>query len=220
MNDHALLIDALGDDASPVQRPAPAALRALAWTVVCLAAGFFATRVIAAPWSRIGFNGLVGGVSAAICLAAGALLLIAAFETSIPGRRSRALPAAALFGAAWALGCIADLASRDWPAGRMGEGIYCFKFIVIACAPMTLAVIVALRRTYSIRPVRTMLLGAGGAAFLSFALLAFCHHGRLHLVDFSMHLAAVAVVIAVSTAAGSGLVSIPRGTLGVRGVRG
>jgi hypothetical protein len=41
--------------------------------------------------------------------------------------------------------------------------------------------------------------------------LAFCHHGRLHLTDLSMHLAAVAVVIAISSGLGWRLAAIPRG---------
>jgi hypothetical protein len=211
MRDHELLIDALGKAANPVRRPASAARRALAWSPICLLAGWMATATLHPSWSRLGVDGLFGLVSAATCLAAGVLLLIAALELSIPGRRSRALPLSALCILAWAVAGAVDLATAGWPLGRLGEGVYCFKFVACASAPMAVLVALALRRTYSVRPRRTMLLGAVGTCFLAFALLAFCHHGRLRLYDFSMHLAAAALVIPISTAAGWRFVSIPRG---------
>ncbi len=212
MTDFDLLIDTLGDDARPVRRPAPAARRALAWTLACLACGFLATRALhASSWSRLGPNGLFGTLGVITGVAAGALLLIAALDTSIAGRKRGVLPAAVLSMAAWLTASLTDLATNHWPMGRVGEGLYCFRFIVCASAPMTLAVIVALRQTYCVQPLRSMLLAATGTAFLAFALLAFCHHGRLRLMDFSMHFAAVALVIAVSAGLGWRLVSIPRG---------
>ena len=44
MSDHDRLINALACDAAPVRRPAPPLARAVIWTLVCLLAGFLATR--------------------------------------------------------------------------------------------------------------------------------------------------------------------------------
>lgn len=216
MSDHDLLISALSDDAKPVRRPAPAALRALAWTPLCLVSGWIATAALHASWQQLGTNHLFGAINFATSLSAGVLLVIAALELSIPGRRSRSLPLAMLSVLAWSIACIADLALAGWPVGHLGDGVYCFKFVACACAPMAAILALALRRTYSVRPLRASWLGAAGISFLAFALLAFCHHGRLQLVDFSMHLAAAALVVAISTIFGRRLVSIPRGSRSVR----
>lgn len=215
MNDHDLLIRALAEDADPVCRPAPAALRALAWTPLCLVSGWIATTALHGSWSRFGVNHLFGAINFATSLAAGVLLLVAAFELSIPGRRSRLAPLAALPVLAWSIACVVDLATAGWPVGHVGDGVYCFKFVAYACAPMAAVLALVLRRTYSVRPLRTTSLGAMGISFLAFALLAFCHHGRLQLVDFSMHLAAAALVITIATIFGWRIVSIPRGSRSV-----
>lgn len=213
MSNHDLLISALSADAAPVSRPAPAALRALAWIPLCLVSAWIATATLRASAHRLGLNHLFGTISFATSLAAGVLLVAAAFELSIAGRRSRLLPFAMISVLSWAIACVVDLATAGWPVGHLGDGVYCFKFVAYACAPMAAILTLVLRRTYSVRPLRTMSLGAMGISFLAFALLAFCHHGRLELVDFSMHLAAAALVIAVSTIFGSRLVAIPRSVL-------
>jgi hypothetical protein len=210
MSDHGLLIDALADDLTPVRRPPPAALRALGWTPLCLISGWIATTTLHAAWHRFGVSHLFGALNFATSLGAGVLLIATALELSIPGRRSRLLPLAGLWMLAWSIVCIVDLATGGWPLGHIGDGVYCFKFVAYACTPMAAILGLALRRTYSVHPLRTTLLGAMGISFLAFALLAFCHHGRLQVVDFSMHLAAAALVIAISTIFGSRFVSIPR----------
>ena len=210
MSDHDLLISALVDDATPVRRSAPAAFRALAWIPLCLVSGWIATTTLDASWHRLGVNHLFGAINFATSLTAGVLLVSAALELSIPGRRSRLLPLASLGMLAWSIACIVDLATAGWPLGHIGDGVYCFKFVAYSCAPMAAILALVLRRTYSVRPLRTTLLGSMGISFLAFALLAFCHHGRLQLFDFSMHLAAAALVIAISTIFGRRFVSIPR----------
>ena len=212
MSDHDLLISALSDDAKPVRRTAPAAFRALAWTPLCLVSGWIATTTLHASWHRLGLNHLFGAINFATSLTAGVLLVIAALEMSIPGRRSRLLLLATLSVFAWSITCVVDLATGGWPMGHIGDGVYCFKFVTYACAPMAAILALVLRRTYSVRPLGTTALGASGISFLAFALLAFCHHGRLQLVDFSMHLAAAALIIAISTIFGTRFVSIPRGS--------
>ena len=215
MSDHDLLISALSNDAHPVRRPAPPALRALAFIPLCLASGWIATTTLHASAHRLGLNHLFGAISFATSLLAGVLLVVAALELSIPGRRSRLLPLATLSVLAWSIACIVDLATAGWPLGHLGDGVYCFKFVAYACAPMAAILALVVRRTYSVRPLRTTALGATGISFLAFALLAFCHHGRLELVDFSMHLAAAALVIAIATVFGWRIVSIPRSSRSV-----
>lgn len=210
MSDHEMLISALSDDAHPVRRPAPAAFRALAWTPLCLVSGWIATTTLHASWHRLGVSHLFGAINFATSLIAGALLVVAALELSIPGRRSRLLPLAMFSVLAWSIACTIDLATAGWPLGHVGDGVYCFKFVAYACAPMAAILVIVLRRTYSVRPFRATLLSGMGISFLAFALLAFCHHGRLQLVDFSMHLAAAGLVIAVVTTFGRRLVAIPR----------
>lgn len=217
MSDHDWLIEALSSDVVPVRRPAPAATRALAWSLVCLLVGWCATRLLPAVWGGIGVSSWFGGMEFAASLAAGMALLIAALQTSIAGRRGhRWLFAAGFCAITWLVASGADLAAAGWPLGHLGEGSYCFRFVLLACLPMAIALIIAVRRTYSVCPLRTMLLGASGISFLSFALLSCCHHGRLHMVDFSMHLVAATLVVALLVVFARRAVAIPRVDRGLR----
>ncbi len=97
--------------------------------------------------------------------------------------------------------------SRD-PIGHFGSGTFCYAFIMLASAPMILGALIALRRTRSVRPRRTLIATGLGIAFLALSLLGFCHPATGELVDFLGHLAGAASVVALTLLLGRRLIAI------------
>ncbi|MFO1185982.1 MAG: NrsF family protein [Alphaproteobacteria bacterium] len=90
--------------------------------------------------------------------------------------------------------------SQCWRAqsagGGWGQGAEpsCFIFVAGAGAPITLSLLLALRRAAPLEPVRTALLGALGAAALCAAALQFFHPFDVTFLDLGFHAAAVALL--------------------------
>lgn len=210
MRDHQALIDLLSRSTTPVRRPWPAPVRALLVVAISLASGVFLTSGVRFPWrSLLGGNGW-GLIQVILTLAAGVAVLVTAFEISIPGRRSRWPWAAAAIAATWLLACLGTILLSRTPFGTFDDGIFCFRFLVVASLPMIGAVVVALRQTRSPRPTQTLLFAGGGVAALAASLLALCHSSALKLVDFSMHLAAMTCVIGLTILIGRSFIAYDR----------
>ena len=191
MVDHDTLIDRLCEEAAPVRRVASIWRRTLVWVPVALALGYLASGLVhrtATDW-----HAPMAGIAAAnigLSLAFGLAAFAAALSMSIAGSIARmkiwglAIIGGWLALSAYSIGISAQRAEHS------GEGSYCFTFVVIAGVPMVAVAILALRRTRSLRPVRSLGLAGTGIAFLSFGLLAFCHPVALSAADFVGHLAA------------------------------
>ncbi len=208
MVDHDDLIHQLASDAPAVSRPLPIAPRALVWAAVAVAAGFAATRLIRTAVTD--GSTLVGGVfvaNAAVSLLVGVLALASAFRMSIPGRPRQGLAWMVALVLLWAAVNAASLWLSGNPVGHVGDGRYCFRFVVVAGAPMIVVTLLALRRTRSLRPVPTLAMAGAAIGFLAFGLLAFCHPAGMTVIDFAMHLVAGIVLGLVTIVAGRWLVS-------------
>lgn len=191
MVDHDTLIDTLCDEAVPVRRVAPAWRRALAWSPVALGIGYLATQML----HRAGTDwaGPLAGVAAAnivLSLVLGIAAFTAALSASVPGAPART--------SGWIMACLGiwltlaaySIGISSQPIGHLGHGSYCFTFVLVAGVPMIAITVLALRRTRSLNPVRSLMLAGTGIAFLSFGLLAFCHPIAMSAMDFAGHLVA------------------------------
>jgi hypothetical protein len=203
MNDHDTLIEQLCRDAHPVKRPAAPWVRTIGWTGVALPCGYLASLVMprASPdWSRPG--ALWAGLWILVSVLLGALALKTAFALSIPGLRVtrwRWLAACAL---AWVAVGLIDVTNSADPVGHVGDGQYCYTFMLVAGAPMIVIVVAALRHTRSLHPAGSLALAGLGIAAMSQILLGFCHPVAGELIDVTMHLAAAITLIAVTVAGG------------------
>ena len=209
MVDHEELIEHLSSDVPAVSRPLPVVARALVWGGVALVLGLGATRLMPTAhldWSAPGARLFI--TNAGLSLLLGALLLGSAFRTTIPGKKSGLGFGLALLVAFWAVINVASIMRSHDPVGELGEGQYCFRFVVMAGLPMMAVTLFALRRTGALRPLRTLAVAGAAIGFLAFGLLAFCHPAGMNAVDFAMHILAAVAVAVVTVAIGRRLIAV------------
>ncbi len=210
MRNHEALIDELAQEMAPVRRVAPAWLRALGWAPVALAFGFLSTRLLhreATDW--LGSHAVLSIANAGLSLALGVTAFAAALSISVAGGRVGAKGWMTAGLAAWALLAASSIALSARPVTVMvGEGSYCFTFVLTAGLPMIAAAILALRRTRSIAPKQALAYAGMAIGFLSFGLLAFCHSAEMSMADFLMHILAALILGATTVLLGRPVVKI------------
>jgi hypothetical protein len=209
MSDHMpsaeALIQELASDLRPVRRLAPPSLRALGWLAavgalaVALACfsdlGAMLRRLTAAPdmWLAV-----AGSTLTAI------LAAIAAFETSLPDRKPAwallPVPGLLLWVGASGFGCL-----RSWllpgthPADLL-EARSCLVFILGISVPLSILLVVMLRRGYPLRPNLTAATGGLAAAAAAATLLNFFHPYDAAAADLAVHVGAVTLVVLANRA--------------------
>jgi hypothetical protein len=133
----------------------------------------------------------------------------AAFATSVPGRTKAwallPLPPLALWVGASGFGCL-----RDWIAPGTGqphpqEVAGCFSFLVCVSVPLSVLIVVMLRRACPLRPNLTAALGGLAAAAAAAALLMPFHPHDATASDLLIHAVAVVGVIGLNGLAGGRL---------------
>ncbi len=202
------LIGALVADLRPVRPLLPPALRTLIWlilvAVVAVALAMFADvaavsrRVTAIPAMWLAVLGSIATMTAAA---------FAAFELSLPDR-SRAwallpLPAAALWVGASGLGCMRAYVLPGTHVAGIGEMRDCLLFIIGLSVPLSAALIVMLRRAYSLAPPLTAAMAGLASAAAAATLLNFFHPFDAATADLAVHAVAVLIVVAAARAVGS-----------------
>jgi hypothetical protein len=209
---HGALIDRLGSALLPVRRLAPPWRRTAGWllVVVAIALGLLAyygtggmlQRWSAAPdleWAGIG-AALTAGCAA-----------WSAFVLAVPGRRVTwawlPLPAAALWLGASGLGCLRAWFTPDPQAVALQQSADCLLFIIGLSIPLSMWLIVLLRRACPLRPVLTAVLAGLASAAASAALLEIGHATDSAATDLLTHALAVAGVVAVNAAMGGRLLA-------------
>lgn len=205
---HRALVDRLADDLRPV-RPLPApALRALAW---CAAA--FGLGLVLLPLADMDALRLRMTVPDLRYAALGAVLTaltaaFAAFQTSVPGRSSAwallPLAPAALWIGASGLGC---LRGGIAPGAEIPEASGCFAFLLMVSLPLSLGLVLMLRRACPLRPNLTAALAGLSAAAAAAALLVPFHPHDATATDLGLHGLAVGLVIAANRLAGGRLLA-------------
>lgn len=202
------LIDALVADLRPVRPLLPPALRTLIWLmlVAAVAIGLAMLADVAAMWRRIGaipdmWLAVLGSIATMATAA------FAAFELSLPDR-SRAwallpLPAAALWVGASGLGCMRAYVLPGTHVAGFAETRDCLLFIIGLSVPLSAALIVMLRRAYSLAPPLTAAMAGLASAAAAATLLNFFHPFDAAAADLALHAVAVLIVVAAARAVGS-----------------
>ncbi len=207
---HEALIQALSRGLVPTRRLAPPGRRALLWllAVAALALAIGSRSDLAATWLRL------GGAPTILLAAAGSTLtaclaVIAAFQSSVPGRSRlwaiAPLPAALLWLRASGSGCL-----RAWLApGAHTATLYqersCLVFILLVSLPLSLLAAAMLRRACPLRPGLTAGLGGLAAAAAAATLLDLFHPYDAAWTDLAVQLVAVALVVAANRMVGGRL---------------
>jgi hypothetical protein len=198
---HDRLIAELAADLRPVRRLSPPWVRALGWIAAVTALGLGLSqladfepvrqRLSAAPdlWLAV-----VGSTLTAV------LAALAAFQTSVPGRGTAwallPVPAALLWLGASGLGCLRAWLAPGTHAPSLAEERSCLVFIVGVSLPLSLLLMLMLRRAFALRPGLTAALGGLAAAAAAATLLTLFHPYDAAATDLVVHgLAVLAVVI-------------------------
>lgn len=203
MNEHDALIKQLCRDAHPVKRPAPPWVRAAGWMLVALPCGFLASQLMPQgrpDWFKPGALWALSWILVSFCL--GALAITTAFTLGIAGRRIRHWRWLAALTLAWLMIGLIDVMGSADPVGHIGDGKYCYTFMLVAGTPMIVIVVAALRRTRSLHPAGSLGVAGLGVAAMSQILLGFCHPVAGELVDLAMHWAAALTLVAATALAG------------------
>jgi hypothetical protein len=203
MNEHDALIERLCREARPVKRLAPPWARAAGWMLAALPCGYLASQLMPRghpDW--LGPGALWAGLWILESILLAALAITSAFALSIAGRRIRHGRWLAALALAWLLtGLIGVTGSAD-ALGHIGDGKYCYTFMLVAGMPMAALMIAALRRTRSLHPARSLALAGLGVAAMAQVLLGFCHPVAGELVDLAMHWAASVTLVAATVLGG------------------
>ena len=200
---HEKLIGALAADLKPVRPLRRVAPQAAVWLgVVVVMAGLLAqfadlpdlaARLTVAPDMWLAVTG------AALTAMLGA---IAAFQLALPDRKPwwalLPLPGLALWLGASGLGCLRTVVEMGMYEEIFAEARACLVIILAVSVPLSIALIVMLRRGFSLRPNLTALTAGIAAAGAAVALLNFIHPHDPSVIGIAVHGVGVAIVAAVN----------------------
>ena len=197
---HDVLIHRLADRLLPVQRLPTPWVRASLW--IMLWVGLAAAMVLwhgssSLPEKLHDGREEIWGFGSAVLTAITASL--AAFMLSIPGRTVRwallPLPSLVMWISANGLGCLAegDTLPANGPSPQS-----CFKLILLLATPLSLIILVMLRRAFSTYPHLTATMAGLAAAAAAAVVLDLVHPVGTDAADASAHAAAVLLVVAVN----------------------
>lgn len=196
---HEKLIGALAADLKPVRPVRGVAPRAAVWLgLVVLMAGLLAqfadlpdmaARLSAAPDMWLAATG------ATLTAMLGA---IAAFQLTLPDRKPwwalLPLPGLALWLGASGLGCLRTVIEMGMYEEIIDESKACLVFILAVSVPLSAALIILLRRGFSLRPNLSALTAGIAAAGAAVALLNFIHPHDPSVIGIAVHSVGVAIV--------------------------
>lgn len=203
---HDPLVDDLVARLEPVRPLPPPGRRALVWVGAVLALGLGLLAVLDPEGLRGPHPGeaplvLLGAVLTALAAA------YAAFATSVPGRSARwallPLAPAALWIGASGPGCLRALAGPGIEPPHALPG--CFSFLLGVSLPLSVLLVLMLRRACPLRPNLTAALGGLAVAAAAAALLMPFHPQDTTATDLLVHAATVLGVIGLNGLAGGRL---------------
>jgi hypothetical protein len=205
-----MTIAALTRDLRPVRRLRPPAQRAALWLVCVAVVGALGVSFLSTRASIDIFASRAADPKLALelagTLATAILAGVSAFYLSLPDRPRRwillPLPALGLWVGASGYSCW-----RHWlafgPEGwQVGESAECFAWIVGGGAPLSLAMLLVLRRARPLAPVPVAAMAGLSVAATAAFLLQFFHPFDVTFLDLGLHAAGiVGVVLVAETAA-------------------
>jgi hypothetical protein len=198
------LVQALGADLRPVRRLAPPSLRVLTWLTTLGAVGLALAmvsdvaalmhRLMAAPDMWLAAMGsMLTTVFAAM----------AAFELSLPDRKAAwallPLPALLLWIGASGMGCLRTWSIAEADPMSLNPPAHCLIYILGMSLPLSLILILMLRRGFSLRPNLTAIIGGLACASAAATLLNLIHPYDATATDLAVHAFAIIIVIIANT---------------------
>lgn len=204
---HAHLIDALAADLKPVKPLRAFVLRAGVWLgLVAVSAGIlalFADLPVMAKAMTAAPDMWLAMIGSALTAVLGA---IAAFHLSLPDRKPfwalLPLPGLLFWLGASGLGCLRTVVEMGAYEEIFAETRACLVFIVGMAIPLSVALILMLRRGYSLRPNLTGMVAGMAVAGASVTLLNFVHPHDPSVIGIAVHSAGVVMVAAANRIAG------------------
>ena len=160
--------------------------------------GAMTSRLMAAPDMWLAATG---------SLLTAVLAAMAAFELSLPDRRAAwtllPLPALLLWVGASGMGCLRDWSIAETFPMLPDQNEHCLIYILGFSLPLSLLLLVMLRRGFSFRPNLTAIIGGLACASAAATLLNFVHPYGAAVTDLAVHSFAVAIVILANTVTGA-----------------
>lgn len=212
---HEALIGRLGTELVPVRRLLPPWLRTAGWLLVVAAIAI----ALLMHYGEAGMLRRLGGAPDLAWAALGAVVTAisaawVAFSLGVPGRHAGwawlPLPGALLWIGASGLGCLRTWLAPDTSIATLHQSSDCLVFIISFSVPLSLLLILMLRRACPLRPVLTAVMIGVASAAASASLLEICHAYDSAATDLLTHALAVAIVIGVNAAMGGRLLSPAR----------
>jgi len=197
---HDDLIRALGDELTPIRRLRPPALRALGWLAIVAVIGI----VLAATTDVGAMTRRMVAVSDQWLAVAGSTLTavlaaFAAFQLDVPDRRSSwallPLPAAALWILASGVGCFRTWLVPETSVADLGEAQACLIFILGLSVPLSVVMLLMLRRGHALQPNLAAVMGGLACAAAAATLLNFLHPYDAAVTDLAVHAGSVGAVV-------------------------
>lgn len=209
------LIDDLGSELRPVRRLPPPWLRAAVWlgAFAVVALVVVLTRTLLPALGIIGNDPfMLPGAYASLLTAV--LAAVAAFELSMPDRSDAWIwlpaPAVLVWVVLSGLGCLATL----WIPGAQTtpfQFMVCFGLILLISLPLTIVMVVMLRRARPLRPLRVAVLGGLAASAGAATLLVIVHPHDSAVLDLAAHAVSVGVIVGLNVLLG-GRLFVPANT--------
>lgn len=212
---HERLIQNLAADLRPVRRLRPPGLRALAWLAVVAAsgAGLASISDVGAVRDRLTavpdmWLALAGSAATAV------LAALAAFQLGLPDRRPAwallPLPTALLWLGASGLGCLRGWVLPNVHPASLGDTMDCLAFILGLSVPLSVLLVLMLRRAATLQPDLTAAMAGLAAAAAAATLLVLVHPFDASLADLAVHTSAVLAVVVANRAWGGRLLGTAR----------
>jgi len=209
---HEALIGRLGTGLVPVRRLLPPWLRTVGWLLLVIAIAV----ALLMHYGDAGMLRRLGGAPDLAWAALGAVITAisaawVAFSLGVPGWRASwawvPLPGALLWIGASGLGCLRTWLAPNTSIATLHQSADCLVFIISFSVPLSLLLILMLRRACPLRPVLTAVMIGLASAAASASLLEICHAYDSAATDLLTHALAVAVVVGVNAAMGGRLLS-------------
>ena len=208
---HNHLVNDLAGQLEPVRRlPAPW-LRGLAWFAAACGIGLLLLPFADLDGMRLRMIAMDLRLAALGAVLTALTAAVAAFQTSVPGRSRywAALPLApaCLWIGASGLGCMRSWAAPGADLADAREMGGCLTFLLGFSAPLSLALVLMLRRACPLRPNLTAALGGLAVAAAAAALLVPFHPYDATVTDLAVHLGVVGIIIGLNSFAGGRLLT-------------